>query len=76
MQRDPRHYKDFEFNLRELAGSMGDFGTLFPLALALFTAGLSVTTNMAIGFAAGLALNWLITWRWPELLAESEPRSS
>jgi len=24
--------KDFEFNLRELAGSMGDFGTLFPLA--------------------------------------------
>ncbi|MFH1640034.1 MAG: putative sulfate/molybdate transporter, partial [Chloroflexota bacterium] len=26
-------YKDFEFNLRELAGSMGDFGTLFPLAV-------------------------------------------
>ncbi len=26
-------YKDFEFNLRELAGSMGDFGTLFPLAI-------------------------------------------
>ena len=25
--------KDFEFNLRELAGSMGDFGTLFPLAI-------------------------------------------
>ncbi len=25
--------KDFEFNLRELAGSMGDFGTLFPLAV-------------------------------------------
>ena len=23
--------KDFEFNLHELAGSMGDFGTLFPL---------------------------------------------
>jgi MFS superfamily sulfate permease-like transporter len=23
----------FEFNLRELAGSMGDFGTLFPLAI-------------------------------------------
>ena len=35
MQRDPRHYKDFEFNLRELAGSMGDFGTLFPLAVGL-----------------------------------------
>jgi hypothetical protein len=26
-------HKDFEFNLRELAGSMGDFGTLFPLAI-------------------------------------------
>lgn len=25
--------QDFEFNLRELAGSMGDFGTLFPLAI-------------------------------------------
>lgn len=35
MQRDPRRYKDFEFNLRELAGSMGDFGTLFPLAVGL-----------------------------------------
>ena len=28
-----QRYKDFEFNLRELAGSMGDFGTLFPLAI-------------------------------------------
>ncbi|MBC7234819.1 MAG: hypothetical protein H5T69_03175 [Chloroflexi bacterium] len=35
MQRDPRTYQDFEFNLRELAGSMGDFGTLFPLAVGL-----------------------------------------
>ena len=35
MERDPRHYRDFEFNLRELAGSMGDFGTLFPLAIGL-----------------------------------------
>src|SRR5512139_4023106 len=25
--------KPFEFNLRELAGSMGDFGTLLPLAI-------------------------------------------
>ena len=25
--------KSFEFNVRELAGSMGDFGTLFPLAI-------------------------------------------
>ncbi len=35
MERDPRTYPDFEFNLRELAGSMGDFGTLFPLAVGL-----------------------------------------
>lgn len=35
MQRDLRPYRDFEFNLRELAGSMGDFGTLFPLAIGL-----------------------------------------
>lgn len=35
MQRDTRIYRDFEFNLRELAGSMGDFGTLFPLAVGL-----------------------------------------
>ncbi len=27
----------FEFNLRELAGSMGDFGTLFPLAIGYIT---------------------------------------
>jgi hypothetical protein len=28
--------RDFEFSLRELAGSMGDFGTLFPLAIGYF----------------------------------------
>jgi hypothetical protein len=33
-EREPEPpHKDFEFNLRELAGSMGDFGTLFPLAI-------------------------------------------
>ena len=35
MERDLRTYPDFEFNLRELAGSMGDLGTLFPLAVGL-----------------------------------------
>ena len=29
--------KDFEFNLREPSGSMGDFGTLFPLAIGYIT---------------------------------------
>lgn len=49
---------DFEFNLRELAGSMGDFGTLFPLAIGyivvvgLDPAGFLVMlglTNIALG---------------------------
>ncbi len=43
----------FEFNLRELSGSMGDFGTLFPLAIGyiavcgLNPAGLLVTMGLA-----------------------------
>jgi MFS superfamily sulfate permease-like transporter len=32
-ENKPPSHRDFEFNLRELAGSMGDFGTLFPLAV-------------------------------------------
>ena len=38
MQRDPVPHADFEFNLRELGGAMGDFGTLFPLAIGLIAA--------------------------------------
>jgi MFS superfamily sulfate permease-like transporter len=50
--------KDFEFNIRELAGSMGDFGTLFPLAVSyivingLDPAGMFLMlglTNIALG---------------------------
>lgn len=45
--------KSFEFNLRELAGSFGDFGTLFPLAVGyivvcgLDPAGLLVMMGLA-----------------------------
>jgi MFS superfamily sulfate permease-like transporter len=45
--------KDFEFNLHELAGSTGDFGTLFPLAIGYFAvcrlnpAGLLVMMGLA-----------------------------
>ncbi|HPX95679.1 MAG TPA: putative sulfate/molybdate transporter [Brevefilum fermentans] len=55
---DNRHHPDFEFNLRELAGSMGDFGTLFPLAVSYIAingmnpAGLFIMlglTNIALG---------------------------
>ena len=28
--------KSFEFNLRELAGAMGDYGVLIPLAVGYF----------------------------------------
>ncbi|HOE70306.1 MAG TPA: putative sulfate/molybdate transporter [Brevefilum sp.] len=51
-------HPDFEFNLRELAGSMGDFGTLFPLAVSYIAingmnpAGLFIVlglTNIALG---------------------------
>lgn len=58
-------YKDFEFNLRELAGSMGDFGTLFPLAIGyivvcgLDPAGLFIwmgLTNIATGLVYRLPM--------------------
>jgi MFS superfamily sulfate permease-like transporter len=51
-------HSDFEFNLRELGGSLGDFGTLFPLAVGyiavngLDPSGLFVMlglTNIALG---------------------------
>jgi len=35
MRRDLAPHGNFEFNLRELGGAMGDFGTLFPLAIGL-----------------------------------------
>ena len=53
-----KEHADFEFNLRELAGSMGDFGTLFPLAIGFIAvngidpAGLFIVmglTNIALG---------------------------
>src|SRR3972149_11643273 len=46
-------FKSFEFNLRELSGSMGAFGTLFPLAIGylvvcgLTPAGLLVIMGLA-----------------------------
>jgi len=54
-----KRYKDFEFNLRELAGSMGDFGTLFPLSIGLIAvngldpAGLFIMMGL-VNIATGL----------------------
>lgn len=60
-----KRYKDFEFNLRELAGSMGDFGTLFPLAIGFIAvngldpAGLFIMlglSNIALGLVYRLPM--------------------
>lgn len=41
--------RSFEFNLRELAGSMGDFGTLFPLAIGyIYVCGLNPAGLLAM----------------------------
>jgi len=51
--------RDFEFNMRELGGSMGDFGTLFPLAIGYIVvcgmdpAGLLIMMGLA-NIATGL----------------------
>ena len=57
-QNHNTQHQDFELNFRELAGSMGDFGTLFPLAVGyiaingLDPSGLFIMlglTNIALG---------------------------
>lgn len=61
----PAGHGDFEFNLRELAGAMGDFGTLFPLAVGFIAvngmnpAGLFIMmglTNLALGLVYRLPM--------------------
>jgi hypothetical protein len=47
-----------EFNLRELAGSMGDFGTLLPLAIITVTG--SLLWNMAAGFLMGMVVHYIL----------------
>lgn len=48
--------KSFEFNLRELAGSMGDFGTLFPLAVGyIVVCGLNPAGFLVMMGAANIA---------------------
>ena len=46
----------FEFNLRELAGSMGDFGTLFPLAIGyIYVCGLNPSGLLVMMGLANIA---------------------
>jgi MFS superfamily sulfate permease-like transporter len=48
--------KSFEFNIRELAGSMGDFGTLFPLAIGyIYVCGLNPSGFLVMMGLANIA---------------------
>jgi hypothetical protein len=52
--------KSFEFSLRELAGSMGDFGTLFPLAIGyIFVCGLDPAGFLVMMGLANMATGLL-----------------
>jgi SulP family sulfate permease len=54
--------KDFKFNLREPSGSMGDFGTLFPLVIGLvYRLPMPVEPKKIVAAAA-------IAQRWPTSL--------
>jgi len=61
--------KSFEFNLRELAGSMGDFGTLIPLAIGYMVA---CGLNPA-GFLVVMGLANIVTGLVYELPMPIEP---
>ena len=61
--------KSFEFNLRELAGSMGDFGTLLPLAVGyIYACGLNPA-----GFLAMMGLANIVTGLVYRLPMPNEP---
>jgi len=55
--------RSFEFNLRELAGSMGDSGTLFPLAIGyIVVCGLNPAGFLMIMGLANILtgiMNWI-----------------
>ncbi|NLX35322.1 MAG: hypothetical protein GXY68_01390 [Chloroflexi bacterium] len=70
MQRETRRYGDFEFNLRELAGSMGDFGTLFPLAIGL----IAINRMDPVGLFVMLGLTNIITGLVYRLPMPVEPK--
>jgi MFS superfamily sulfate permease-like transporter len=61
--------KSFEFNLRELAGSMGDFGTLFPLAIGYI---IICTLNPA-GFLVMMGIANIVTGLVYQLPMPIEP---
>jgi len=51
--------RDFEFNLRELAGSMGDFGTFFPLAIG-FVAAVGLYHILRKWGRSNSYINWMV----------------
>jgi len=38
-------WPDFRFNLEEIAGAIGDYGTLFPIVL-----GVAIVSNLNLGY--------------------------
>ncbi len=61
--------KSFEFNLREVAGSMGDFGTLLPLAIGYFM----VCGLNPAGLLIMMGLANIVTGIWYRLPMPIEP---
>ncbi len=56
--------KSFEFNLRELAGSMGDFGTLFPFAIGYIAVNRPRPGRIPVMMgAANIATGWCTACR-------------
>ncbi len=53
----------FRFNRMELAGSLGDLGTLLPIAIAMVLInGISLASNLAAGFIAGMIVAQILKW--------------
>jgi len=48
-------WPDFRFNLEEIAGAMGDYGTLFPIVL-----GVSFVSNLNLGYILLFFSVWYI----------------
>jgi len=51
----PNTWPDFRFNLEEIAGAIGDYGTLFPIVL-----GVVIVSNLNLGHILLFFSAWYI----------------
>lgn len=51
----PNIWPDFRFNLEEIAGAIGDYGTLFPIVL-----GVAIVSNLNVGYILLFFSAWYI----------------